>query len=120
MIIEIDFSSDSPIYMQLRNQIVNLILNGQIKADSSLPSVRRLAADLGINHMTVAKAYRLLKDDGFIEIDRRIGAKVINQADIKAILTKELDSDINALLAKAQQLAISKAELIQLIKERMA
>ncbi len=118
MIIEIDFTSDIPIYLQLRNEIVRLIKLGDIKPYESLPSVRRLANDLGINHMTVSKTYGLLKEEGFIEIDRRIGARVINKEDIQDILLKDLMVDIDSIIKKSKELKIDKDELIKLISER--
>ena len=71
MILSLDMSSDVPIYVQLRNQIVTGIGKGELKAGESLPSVRQMAQDAGINSMTVNKAYQILKAEGFIEIDRR-------------------------------------------------
>ncbi len=118
MIIEIDFSSDIPIYIQLRNEIVKLIVSNDIKADESLPSVRRLANDLDINHMTVAKAYRLLKEEGFIEIDRRIGARVIGKRDIQNILLEEFERDVDLLINKASTLGLIKKDLQKVIEER--
>ncbi len=118
MIIEIDFTSDIPIYIQLRNEIVKLIVSDVIKPNESLPSVRRLASDLNINHMTVAKTYRLLKEEGFVEIDRRIGAKVIGKNDIQNILLEEFYTDMDNLLSKAEQLNIDRNELIKMIQER--
>ena len=76
MIISLDMSSDIPIYVQLRNQIVTGIGRGYLKAGESLPSVRQMAQDAGINSMTVNKTYQILKAEGFIEIDRRKGATV--------------------------------------------
>ncbi len=118
MIIEIDFTADIPIYMQLRNEIVRLIVSGDFKASESLPSVRRLANDLNINHMTVAKTYRLLKDEGFIEIDRRIGAKVICKKDIRALLLEEFNRDLDNIIEKAISLNIDKKELLKILNER--
>ena len=68
MILSLDMSSDVPIYVQLRNQIVTGIGKGELKAGESLPSVRQMAQDAGINSMTVNKAYQILKAEGFIEI----------------------------------------------------
>ncbi len=116
MIIKIDFTSDIPIYIQLRNEIVKLIVSGDVKANESLPSVRRLASDLNINHMTVAKTYRILKDEGFIEIDRRIGAKVSSRKDISTLLLEEFNTDIDNLIRKAKNLNIDKNELIKILQ----
>ncbi|HHT68855.1 MAG TPA: GntR family transcriptional regulator [Limnochordia bacterium] len=76
MRIALDMTSEEPIYLQLRNEIVLGIGSGRLAAGDGLPSVRQLADDLGINAMTVNKTYGLLKDQGFIEIDRRQGARV--------------------------------------------
>lgn len=76
MIISLDTRSSVPIYVQLRNQIVTGIGRGELKAGESLPTVRQLAADAGVNTMTVNKTYQILKAEGFIEIDRRKGASV--------------------------------------------
>lgn len=61
MIINLDYTSEIPIYLQLRNEIVKGIANGQFKYGESLPTVRTLAQDLQVNNMTVNKAYGLLK-----------------------------------------------------------
>ena len=71
MVIELDFASDTPIYVQLRNQIVKGIGKGELKAGEKLPTVRQLASDAGVNTMTVNKTYQILKAEGFIKTDRR-------------------------------------------------
>lgn len=70
MVIELDFASDTPIYVQLRNQIVKGIGKGELKAGEKLPTVRQLASDAGVNTMTVNKTYQILKAEGFIKTDR--------------------------------------------------
>ncbi|WP_019535519.1 GntR family transcriptional regulator [Paenibacillus ginsengihumi] len=76
MLISLQLDSDVPLYEQLRNQIVIGIATGALAPQEKLPTVRQLAEDLGINTMTVNKAYALLKQEGYIAIDRRHGAKV--------------------------------------------
>lgn len=76
MIITLDFQSDTPIYIQLRNKIIEGIAAGQLKPGDPLPSVRALANDLGVNMHTINKAYQLLKQDGFIQIHRQRGVEV--------------------------------------------
>jgi len=76
MIIKINSRSEIPIYLQLRNQIVKGIGKGELEQGEILPTVRQMAADLGVNAMTVSKAYQLLKAEGFIETDRRKGSVV--------------------------------------------
>ena len=76
MIIKIDFESDNPIYMQLKEQLIEGIARGEIVAGEVLPSVRQLAEDIGINLHTVNKTYNILKTEGYVTIDRRKGAVV--------------------------------------------
>lgn len=82
MIIELDMNSSTPIYVQLRNQIVMGIGRGELKLGESLPTVRQLAQDIGVNTMTVNKAYQILKTEGYIKIDRRHGAIVSDNIDM--------------------------------------
>lgn len=83
MLLSIDFQSDLPIYIQLKQQIIEGIARGRLAEGESLPSVRQLAQDIGINLHTVNKAYSLLKEEQFILMDRRKGA-VINRREAMA------------------------------------
>lgn len=76
MFIRIDQSLDEPLYQQIRNEIVRGIAQGELAPDDPLPSVRRLASDLGINLHTVNKAYALLRDQGHVVVRGRSGAFV--------------------------------------------
>lgn len=76
MLISLDFLSDTPIYQQIRDQIVEGIAKGELKQGDPLPSVRTLSSECGINAMTVNKAYQLLKQEGFIVSNRRQGTFV--------------------------------------------
>ena len=76
MIISIRDGSDIPIYQQIRNQIVLGISDGRLQPGEQLPTVRALAEEIGINTMTVSKAYQILKSEGYIITDRRSGARV--------------------------------------------
>ena len=81
MLIEIDFSSDEAIYQQLCNQIIRGIATEQYTDGEALPSVRALADEIGINMHTVNKAYTVLKQEGFVKVDRRRGAVVSVDSD---------------------------------------
>lgn len=76
MVIAIREGSDIPIYQQIRDQIVQGISDGRLTQGEQLPTVRALAEEIGINSMTVNKAYQLLKQQGYIIADRRNGARV--------------------------------------------
>ena len=71
--IQIDFNSDEAIYIQLRNQIILGIATSRIQEGDTLPSVRQLADNIGINMHTVNKAYSVLRQEGLLSIDRRKG-----------------------------------------------
>ena len=76
MILRINELSDVPIYQQIRNQIVMGISDGALAPGEQLPTVRALALEMGINTMTVSKAYQQLKMEGYIMTDRKNGARV--------------------------------------------
>ncbi|EOT23989.1 hypothetical protein C805_02200 [Eubacterium sp. 14-2] len=113
MYIEIDFNSDEAIYMQLRNQIVQGIATNQYQEGESLPSVRRLAESIGINMHTVNKAYHVLRQEGFIRLDRRNGAVIFLEED-KSQAVRELQETLQVILAKAVCKNISREEIHQL------
>lgn len=116
MVIRVDFNSDEAIYMQLRNQIIIGIANSEMHEGDSLPSVRQLADSVGINMHTVNKAYSVLKQEGFVKVDRRKGAVVAVDMD-KLRAYAELKRDMQVLLAKSSCKRISKEEVHALIDE---
>ena len=116
MLIEIDFNSDEALYLQLRNQIIMGIATIELREGDSLPSVRQLAESIGINMHTVNKAYTVLKQEGFVKVDRRRGAVIAIDLDkIKAI--EELKKDLLVALAKSSCKGISRQEVHDLIDE---
>jgi GntR family transcriptional regulator len=76
MLLCINFESGTPIYEQIRNQIIEGIASKKLLPGESLPSVRQLASDIGVNMHTVNKAYSRLKQDGLIVIHKRQGVLV--------------------------------------------
>ena len=76
LVIEIDRSREEPAYEQVARQIREAIATGHLKPQQLLPAVRSLAADLGVNLNTIARAYRLLEEDGFVQIRDRSGVEV--------------------------------------------
>ena len=81
MVIEIDFQSDEALYTQLMNQIIMGIATSRLQEGDPLPSVRQLADTIGINMHTVNKAYSLLRQEGFVSIDRRKCAVIFLDVD---------------------------------------
>ena len=116
MFIEVDFNSDEALYLQLRNQIIIGIATSQFQEGDALPSVRQLADTIGINMHTVNKAYSVLKQEGFVKVDRRKGAVVaVDMDNLRAYA--ELKRDMQGLLAKSSCKRISKEEVHALIDE---
>ena len=116
MFIEIDFNSDEAIYMQLRNQIILGIATSQFQEGDMLPSVRQLAENIGINMHTVNKAYTVLKQEGYVKVDRRKGAVIALDIDkIRAL--DEVRRELQVTLAKASCKNISREEVHALIDE---
>ena len=116
MFIEIDFNSDEAIYMQLRNQIILGIATSRFQEGDMLPSVRQLADTIGINMHTVNKAYTVLKQEGYVKVDRRRGAMIAVDIDRMQAL-EEVRRDLQVTLAKASCRNISREEVHALIDE---
>ena len=116
MVIEIDFKSDEAIYVQLMNQIIMGIATSRLQEGDTLPSVRQLADTIGINMHTVNKAYSLLRQEGFVTIDRRRGAIIALDVDkIKAL--EEMKQNLMVALARGCCKNITRAEVHDLIDE---
>lgn len=116
MIVRIDFNSEEALYMQLYNQIIIGIANSEIREGDNLPSVRELADNIGINMHTVNKAYSILKQEGYLKLDRRKGAVISIEID-KYKATLEMMEDMKVILAKAICRGIPKEEVHQLVDE---
>ena len=117
MIIELDMNSSTPIYVQLRNQIVRGIGRGELKLGESLPTVRQLAQDIGVNTMTVNKAYQILKTEGYIKIDRRHGAIVSDNIDMDIVFREKLENELELLLAEAAINGMDKNDFLSMCNE---
>ena len=110
----IKLNSGIPIYRQVVDEIVRQIDRGQLLKGDLLPSVRQLATELGVNPMTVSKAYSLLESNSVVERKRGVGMIVIKKAE-KPI--EYLRPTIERLVADAQHLGLSNTQLNKLIKE---
>lgn len=116
MLIEIDFNSDEALYLQLCNQIIIGIATSQFHEGDSLPSVRQLADTIGINMHTVNKAYTVLRQEGYVKVDRRKGAVIA--VDIDRIRAKEeLKKQLQVILARSSCKNITREEVHELIDE---
>lgn len=116
MYLEIDFSSDEAIYQQLCDQIIYGIATSRLEEGEVLPSVRQLADDIGVNMHTVNKAYTVLKQEGFVKVDRRKGAIISVDAD-KERARKLIRKDFNDLLAQARCRGLTREDIHDMVDE---
>ncbi len=111
----IQLNSGVPIYRQVFDQIVREIDCGRLEKGDLLPSVRQMATDLGVNPMTVSRAWSLLESEGVVQRKRGVGMVVLRKAEKPEMY---LRPTIDQLVADAKQVGLSQTQLIQLIKKR--
>lgn len=116
MLLQLDFSSDMPIYLQIRNQIVLGIANGKLAPGERLPTIRALADEAGVNMMTVSKAYQLLKQEGYISTDRRSGAVVSEAAGAKHGIPSAMRDSLRLIVSEAKLRGVSCEEFAALCR----
>lgn len=119
MLIEIDFNSDEAIYIQLRNQIIMGIATAQLQEGDSLPSVRQLAEEIGVNMHTVNKAYATLRQEGFLSMNQRSGAVIALDID-KIEALADMKRQLRVALAKGRCKNITKEDVYELVDEIFA
>lgn len=111
----IQFNSGVPIYRQVVEQVIHLIDRGQLLKGDLLPSVRKMASELGVNPMTISRAYSTLEQDSVVERRRGVGMVVIRQAQKP---NKLLDPAIHQLVSDARQLGLNEKELMTMIRSQ--
>ena len=116
MILKIDFNSEEALYIQLRNQIIIGIATEQLQEGQTLPSVRELADDIGINMHTVNKAYSILKQEGYLKLDRRKGAVIALDLD-KYRAKLEMEAAMRMILAQGICKGVTCEEVHEMIDE---
>ncbi len=116
--IQIKNSSNDPIYLQIKNQIRDAIINGELEADELLPSIRLLAKELRVSVITTKRAYDELENDGFIHSVQGKGSFVAPQNSdlVKEKLLRKIETSINEMLHYAKLANISLDELIEMMK----
>ncbi len=117
MLIEIDFNSPEAIYIQLRNQIVMAIAQERLHDGDSLPSVRNLAGMIGVNMHTVNKAYAMLREEGYLKLDRRKGAVVSVEITSKETELTKINEYMQMIVAQAICKDITREEMNRMVNE---
>lgn len=117
MRIIISNSSSTPIYEQIKNAIINQIMDGELKEDEALPSIRTLAQDIKISVMTIKKAYDELESEGYIVSRQGKGTFVApkNSELVKEQAQKDIEKYLEKMIDIAKNFNISKDELIELL-----
>jgi len=114
LLLEINTHSQKPIYEQLRDQIVLGIATKQLVHGEAMPSVRNLAADLGINFHTVNKAYSMLRYEGYLIMDRRKGAVVAPMLTNNEVFFAKLSLSLSLSAAEAVCHSVGESEFLEL------
>lgn len=113
----VNFSSRTPVYQQLYDDVIRLVSLGILKSDTKLPPVRILATELGINPNTVQKAYKMLEKDGYIYSTVGRGSFVSNKLDQNQAEKIQAKNDLKESIDKAYKKGITKDEMIELVDE---
>lgn len=118
MKIIISNSSSVPIYEQIKNTIINQIMNGDLEEDEALPSIRSLASDIKISVMTIKKAYDELESEGYIVSIQGKGTFVApkNTELAREQAQKDIEDHIQKAIDIANRFNITKKEIIDLIE----
>ena len=118
-----DFNDSRPIYRQLRDRVVAMILDGDLNEGDPLPSVRNVSAEHRVNPLTVLKGYQQLVDEGLVEARRGLGMFVKDGA-AKLLLQGErerfLDEEWPRVRETIERLGLSPEELLGASKRRIA
>jgi GntR family transcriptional regulator len=112
--------SGIPIYLQIVDQIKQMVLAGQLKVNDQLPTVRSLAADLRVNFNTVARAYRLLDEAGLISTQQGRGTYILEKPDeevIKLIRAQTLDELTNHFLEEAIRQGCTPRQIMEMVQK---
>ncbi len=119
--IHLDFRSDVPLYLQIVEQVRDLIARQELRPGDQLPTVRALATELRINFNTVARAYRILDEAGLISTQQGRGTFVSEIPPPAESLTRQeaLRSLVERFVSQARALGVSDAELIQALEQAL-
>lgn len=112
MTITIDFSSSIPLYQQIRTAIIDAISAGTLQEGDSLPSVRQLANDIGVNMLTINKVYTMLKQEGYVTINRKSGALVSRNLNADLEFLELMKSQIRLTATQAHSRNVSRENFI--------
>lgn len=115
MIIVVDLDSETPLYQQIRDRVVEGVADGRLRAGDPLPSTRQLGSDLGINFHTVNKGYDVLRSEGLVRLNRKSGAVIHRDPESGApaeVYADNWEARARTLLAEAVAQGMAPGEVI--------
>jgi GntR family transcriptional regulator len=114
MILEVDGSDPTPVYEQIRGQVVDMVVAGTLPAGTRLPTIRQLATDLGLAKGTVAKAYETLLRDGIVRSAGRNGTVVADdQLPAPADRDAQLEEAARSYAVRVRQLGVDTEQAVE-------
>jgi GntR family transcriptional regulator len=121
MLLQINYKSGKPVYLQVVDQIKAAAASGAMQAGESLPSIRPLAEDLRVNRNTIAKAYTELESQGVIETIPGKGCflRPNNSPLKKEVRRKLLIDEIDQVVVQAHHLQVPRDEFLTIVRERL-
>lgn len=123
MQINLDFRSDIPIYLQVVEQVQDMVVRGELQPGDQLPTVRQLALDLRINFNTIARAYRILDEARLISTQRGRGTYILDRPSeetVRELREQGLEALTRRFLIEAARLGCSKEEIQAAFQEQIA
>mgnify|MGYP002700191029 FL=1 len=116
-----NWNDDQPIYRQLRDKVIALIIDGGFAEGAAVPSVRQVSVDYSINHLTVSKAYQQLVDEGLLFKKRGVGMFVSDGAQetlVKRERVKFLQYELPEMILRMNQLGIGKEAITDFLEKQ--
>ncbi|MCK7595376.1 GntR family transcriptional regulator [Pseudomarimonas salicorniae] len=113
----VQWNDNTPIYLQLKERVVAMMLDGVLKPGDALPSVRQVAADFQLNPITVSRAYQELADESLVEKRRGLGMYVTDGAPEKLLASERerfLREEWPAVLVRIERLGLSAEQLLRI------
>ncbi|MCC6363529.1 MAG: GntR family transcriptional regulator [Bryobacterales bacterium] len=118
MFLTVDARDERPLYRQVADGIKDWIARGELREGMTLPSVRQLAGDLGVNLNTIASAYRELQDEGFVKIRHGAGA-VVASACAREAEVSELRKPLRKALTQFVLAGIDDADIVAFVRQEL-
>lgn len=116
MIIKLNINSETPVYLQLRNEIIKGIALGEVNPGEKLPTVRDMAKQVGLNPMTVNKTYQILKEEGIVKTEGRNGVTVREDIVANELFLSKINNEVELMVTESLVRGFNIEKIIELIE----